>query len=220
MRSAGLLLWLAGIATAGDALDARTHIALVLDIRAEVSAVARDALTVEFARIYSLAQVRLSWHRPGQQVSSNRVVVVRIWPSSPQAPPKALAFTHLSEGEILSFVELDPQRIRHILELARRNLDPDDREELLGRSLGRAVAHEAYHVLANTTSHGKSGITKRFFCVEDFLNDRLDLEEEAIERIESHLGFSVGGEAFRAEEGESPHRVRRIKSAIAPVRAR
>ena len=37
---------------------------------------------------------------------------------------------------------------------------PRDREELLGRALGRVAAHELYHILVGTTEHARSGLSR------------------------------------------------------------
>ncbi len=196
MRKAGILLWAAAVGAA-TAVTPPVHIAVVLDAKIELSRSALEAMKSEFTAIFSLGEVRWSWHRLGEQISSNRLVVVRIWPESNSSPTASLAFTHLSEGTILPFVEFDPARVRRMLEPSLRLLEPDEGDDLLGRSLGRILAHEAYHVLANTTSHG-NGVTKKAFCIRDLLADRLELDARAIALLEAGLGLAHPATGYSA----------------------
>jgi hypothetical protein len=58
----------------------------------------------------------------------------------------------------------------------------------LGRALGRVAAHELYHVLGNTQSHGEAGLAKPSFGTVDLLHpagfaaaDRRRMAEEVLQ---------------------------------------
>lgn len=46
---------------------------------------------------------------------------------------------------------------------------------LLGRALGRVVAHEIYHALARSRYHGQRGVAKRSLTAEDLILGSLRL---------------------------------------------
>jgi hypothetical protein len=201
MRGTGILLWLVA-AAGGEPVEPRTTVAIVIDEKVRVPRRAGEAMRAEFERILALGGVDWKWHRLAERISANRVVVVRVWPLPATTPAATLAFTHISDGAILPFVSFDPARVERLLEAECRLLDPAGCDDLLGRSLGRVLAHEVYHVLADTTSHGRSGVTKGAFRLGDLLAAHLDLGPRAIERIDSQLGG--GGVAIRAAAGETP----------------
>jgi hypothetical protein len=45
------------------------------------------------------------------------------------------------------------------------------REYLYGRAVARVVAHELYHVLMETTDHGRNGLARPNFTVSDLLDE-------------------------------------------------
>lgn len=71
-----------------------------------------------------------------------------------------LAWTYSSDGEMLSFGEVQCDRVRLSLQ---RLYGPDSAEmhsALYGKALARVVAHEMYHMLSNSPAHTKAGVTK------------------------------------------------------------
>ena len=95
--------------------------------------------------------------------------------------PGALGWTHVSDGVILPFSEVDCDRIRGFVQRELLTLHPEEREEVFGRALGRVVAHELYHIFANTGRHGSCGVGKGAFTVQELVGD--DFEFEAQEFI-------------------------------------
>jgi len=83
--------------------------------------------------------------------------------------PGALGWTHISNGVILPFADVDCEGMRNFLQRALRLLSGADRQEAFGRALGRVLAHELYHIFADTTRHGSGGIGKGTYSVQDLL---------------------------------------------------
>ena len=52
----------------------------------------------------------------------------------------------------------------------------EDREEAYGRALGRVLAHELYHIFANTAAHSSSGAGKSKFTVQELLSPEFVFE--------------------------------------------
>ena len=54
---------------------------------------------------------------------------------------------------------------------------------LYGRSMARLLAHEFYHILAQTGGHAPTGIAKARFSTADLLADHFDFETVALDRL-------------------------------------
>src|SRR6185436_19151778 len=63
-----------------------------------------------------------------------------------------LASTKISDGHVLPFSEVECDQIRGFIEPVGTGTPPQ-RERILGRVLGRVVAHELFHLLARTAKH-------------------------------------------------------------------
>ena len=90
--------------------------------------------------------------------------------------PGALGWTHMSDGAILPFSDVDCDRIRGFVQKELLKVAPEDREETFGRAVGRVLAHELYHIFANTTQHGSCGVGKAAYSVSDLLSDDFQFE--------------------------------------------
>jgi hypothetical protein len=113
-----------------------------------------------------LAVVTFKGHCESTRVSS------RPMQSSP------LGWTHISEGAILPFADVDCDGIRSFLQSGLLGVRPADREEIYGRALGRVVAHELYHIFANTQHHGTEGVGKAAYSVQNLLSDDFQFGEK------------------------------------------
>ncbi len=91
--------------------------------------------------------------------------------------PSALGWTHMSDGVILPFSEVDCNRVR---DFVQRVLAPETakvRDELFGKALARVLAHELYHVFGNTTHHASCGVAKASYSVTDLLSRDFQFEK-------------------------------------------
>ncbi len=84
-----------------------------------------------------------------------------------------LGSTWISEGHILPFGQVQCDQIRR--SIAEAGAGP--RDSLLGRAMGRVVAHELFHVLAKTTSHARHGLTKSCYTGTELTTKNFSLEE-------------------------------------------
>jgi hypothetical protein len=89
----------------------------------------------------------------------------------------ALGFTHISDGQILPFAELSCDRLRNFVQGELVVMPMEDREAALGRALGRVLAHELYHIFANTTRHG-AGVSKESYTVRDLTCDDFQFQHK------------------------------------------
>ncbi len=83
-----------------------------------------------------------------------------------------LAFTHTADGRVLPFSEVECDKVRQAIHSAMWGDDYKRANALLGRALGRVLAHELYHVLENTKRHEKEGVNRRSLTARQLISDR------------------------------------------------
>jgi hypothetical protein len=59
------------------------------------------------------------------------------------------------------------------------------RERILGRAMARAIAHEMYHIFAQTTGHESSGIAKASLSLSDLSSAEFDFSPESLRRMQA-----------------------------------
>jgi hypothetical protein len=111
----------------------------------------------------------------------------------------ALGWTHVSDGKILPFVEVDCDRIGAFLESELFALPLLAREKVFQRAIARVVAHELYHVFTQTKEHGPWGVAKAEFSTEELLSDRFQFQSAAAcalrhKGAQDWLQFSIRGQ--------------------------
>ncbi len=85
----------------------------------------------------------------------------------PIAERQALAFTRISDGHILPFSDVECDTIRSYISSRVATAKPSERDRILGRAMGRVVAHEMYHMLASTPEHAQEGVARSFHTRKD-----------------------------------------------------
>lgn len=96
----------------------------------------------------------------------------------------ALGSTWKTDNHVLPYSELQCDRIRRsIAPLAIGNA-PNERESLLGRAMGRVLAHELFHVFANTDKHGHDGVAKPGYTRKDLVADRFEFDAKDVRRMD------------------------------------
>ena len=139
-----------------------------------------DALQEEVASIMAPIGLSFEWRDLGKgshEVSAELAVVtfvgrcdaVGLTTSSRLEGP--LGWTHVSDGQILPFTDISCDRIRQLTQVGLLAFRGEDRAAKYGRALGRVLAHELYHIFANTTRHGSVGVAKESYNMQDLLAD-------------------------------------------------
>jgi hypothetical protein len=109
-----------------------------------------------------------------------------------------LGWTHVSDGAILPFSDVDCERIRAFVQRELLSVRAPDREEAFGRALGRVVAHELYHIFANTARHGSCGVAKAAYTVKELLSNDFQFEEReslALRESKAHSALEMAAHA-------------------------
>lgn len=105
--------------------------------------------------------------------------------------PGALGWTHVSDGVILPFSDVDCDRIRKFLQRELLFHDPAMRNELFGRAVGRVLAHELYHIFGNTEHHGSCGVGKAAYSIQELLSDDFLFEDRESEVLRTRTRTHV-----------------------------
>ena len=129
------------------------------------------------------------------------------------AYPFVLGRTEMTERNIKPFADIYCDAIRAYLARDLRARSPEDRGAAFGRAVGRVVAHELYHIFANTRHHASRGLGKAVCKPQELLADDFEFEKnEAVQlRLEAlralqdvALGKSARRSLSRAAASDVP----------------
>jgi hypothetical protein len=101
----------------------------------------------------------------------------------PEPEGGVLGLTRTADGHVLPFSELECNRIRRSIAPLSFGYSPDEREALLGRAMGRVLAHELFHIFANTDKHGREGVAKTAYTGKDLLAEDFAFEANDLRRM-------------------------------------
>jgi hypothetical protein len=96
-----------------------------------------------------------------------------------------LALTHATDGQILPFAEVNCTRIANSVASALWGGERKKADKLLGRALGRVLAHELYHILGKTHDHNTDGsLAKEAISAKQLIADkRLGFDVRDLQRM-------------------------------------
>ena len=95
-------------------------------------------------------------------------------PAMPTAT--ALADTSISNAHILPFFRVACARV---LQMLGSHVEP----AVLGRALGRVMAHEIYHIVSQTKDHQETGVAKAVFSLADLTAARFEFDAWSLARM-------------------------------------
>ena len=189
MRLFWVCLWPAVLpALGGEAKVPPAPVALYAEFQQPPPRAVLSALQDELAIIMGPVGYRFEWRSlaavRGNEVSAELAVVkfkgrCDVANLDTHAPmPGALGWTHVSDGVVLPFSDVDCGRIRAFIQMGLLGFPAKAREEVFGRAVGRVLAHELYHIFAKTAHHGTNGVAKASYSVHDLLSDDFAFEEQ------------------------------------------
>jgi hypothetical protein len=94
-----------------------------------------------------------------------------------------LAFTYSTDGEIQPFSEVACDRVVAAARSAMSGGDFAHADLLLGRALGRVVAHELVHILSKSGEHGREGVAQPALSGLRLIAPEMHLSPKDLERI-------------------------------------
>jgi hypothetical protein len=148
--------------------EQQSKIILIISFQQELPIASAQAMQLELANIFEPLSIEPEWYRMEEAQGltfPHRLIVVRFTgacaqPSETPVSHGALGHTHMTDGDILPFIEVNCDRVLGFIHhSASKQLLAID-EEVSGVALGRVLAHEIYHVVAGTARHGKTGVTR------------------------------------------------------------
>jgi hypothetical protein len=153
-----------------------------------------DTLRSEVEQIFNDTNVSFDWllYRTGDSTPvMERVVVVRIRGlchasgltgiERPECD-SPLGFTHSVDRQLLPFVEVSCDHVR-ALTFLRRLPQLQPAAIVFGRALGRVLAHEIYHVLAETTEHAEDGVARSHLTCSDLTCPYLGFDKQSLRKL-------------------------------------
>lgn len=164
-----------------------------------------DAMKREAEAIVEPAGLTLEWQaletRPAD-MSSERLAVVRLkGDCGIQARPgqlsdrDPLASTHAHGDRVLPFTELRCDTLTAMLGGAVPGEPRLIREKMVGRAMGRVLAHELYHILGQVKRHASAGAAKSCFQVRDLVADSFRFDAYTLAMLQRDAPSSdVGAE--------------------------
>ena len=164
-------------------VEAASPVTLVLNFDAGYSAKSVDAMKREVASIVSESGMTVDWRLLGDvgpaETFENLFVVRFRGACLMQPAPYSMdergyyAFTHISDGDVLPFSEVECGKISNSIRPAMSKRQWRERDSILGRALGRVLAHELFHMLAKTEHHAEQGVTRSALSPAQLIADKL-----------------------------------------------
>ena len=99
----------------------------------------------------------------------------------------SLGTTYVSGGQVYPFCRVDCDALLASMAPALASMEPAERDLVYGRAAGRVLAHELYHVLANTQQHASSGVAQGSFSLEDLLAYSLHFHKDQASKLRTKL---------------------------------
>jgi hypothetical protein len=169
---------------------------VILDFKGPHSQTSVKEMEREAGLILKSSGIRLGWRILGEDPTAayNSLVVMTF--TGPcqydPAPPRydesgPLALTRITDGEILPFGEVDCARLASSVHYAMSGGDYSRADKLVGRAMGRVVAHELVHMLTKSTRHGSEGVEKASLSGKQLIEESLPLSLFDIDRLKQEL---------------------------------
>jgi hypothetical protein len=216
MKSLLLCLVLTSLSAHGGQQGAQlAPIALYTEFQQQPSASVQESLQTEVESIMAPMGLNFNWlelaNSDGKQVAVELAVIKfkgrcdvsgLIAHDSNSGP---LGWTHVSDGVILPFADVDCSSVRGFVQKELLFSHPEEREQLFGRALGRVLAHELYHIFANTKRHGSEGVGREFYSVHDLLSSDFQFqarESMALINSKAHAALANSSNISSSDEAD------------------
>jgi hypothetical protein len=129
---------------------------------------------------------------PSQAVSGMLIVVKLVGHCDMDGSPAfletgPLGWAHEVDGTMLPFSDLACENLRGAVEAAIADGNPARANVLLGRAMGRVLAHELYHIVADTSEHGHEGVAQAALTPRELTSGQLELRPSELSAVASGL---------------------------------
>jgi hypothetical protein len=167
-------------------------ITIVLDFQGPRSEQSVAEMKREFAGIMKDSTLRFDfrWRSQASEEALTDLVLVRFTGKCVLEPVGYLydergpmAFTYSTDGIVQPFSEVACDKVTSAVRSAMAGSDFANADILLGRALGRVLAHEVVHMLSKSGAHGRTGVAKTALSGSQLIAPELRLGPEDVERI-------------------------------------
>jgi hypothetical protein len=170
---------------------------VLLDFRGPHSRASLTEMKRESGLILRSSGVELDWKMLGEDpFATYSDLVVMTFKGSCEfepAPPRydelgpigPLAMTKTTNGEVQPFGEVDCTRVVNAARGAMSQEDFARGDLLIGRAMGRVVAHELVHMLTKSSQHGTEGVEKSALSGRQLIASWLPLSAFDIDRLKA-----------------------------------
>jgi hypothetical protein len=159
------------------------QLAIVYSFSRGASPIAFSAMKRELELLFHIPGLRIEWrdleNSPAGETFDHLAVVrfrgecrMDVLTKPPRSDP--LGFAHSTAGAILPFAEINCESIRNLIRPVIARESSPKMDYFLGRAMARVLAHELYHILAQTRSHSGDGIAQAVFNARDLVTSRLE----------------------------------------------
>ncbi len=171
-------------------------VAVVLDFDQDFSPTSLVYMEREIESIFNNCAIHVRWRLLDESTSKeafNHLVMARFKGACRNEDGEdagrshTLAITHVAEGEILPFSEVDCDRVRRFVQPQIAQEAHPKRDMLLGKALGRVLAHELYHVLTRSKRHAETGLAKATLSLHDLVGNQLRFDRQDADNMRRSL---------------------------------
>jgi hypothetical protein len=174
-------------------VKAAPPVTLVLQFDQPFSPQSLNVMEDEVASIVSESGIKIEWRLLTDIRSSDTfetLVVVRFHGACNMEPARPspnertyYGFTYISDGSVLPFSEVECDKVSNSIRPAMSKQQWQDRDAILGRALGRVLAHELFHMLAKTQHHADEGVTKSALSPAQLVSNKLSMAPADLEKL-------------------------------------
>jgi hypothetical protein len=187
--------WICAIAFLTGSCAFGEGITIVLDFQGPRSEQSIAEMKREFAGIMKDTALRFDfrWRNEASKEALSDLLVVRFTGKCVLEPAGYLydergpmAFTYSTDGVVQPFSEVACDKVTSAVRSAMFGGDFGNADVLLGRALGRVLAHEVVHILSKSGAHGRTGVARTSLSGSQLIAPQLRLEAADVERIHLH----------------------------------
>lgn len=152
-----------------------------------------DSMKREMSALFAKTPYRFEWRRLEEATEIGPVpnlVVLRLrgdcrmtYPFPPMDEQGLFAWTEVTDGVVLPFSTVDCDRVRNAVSTAVWGGERKRGEELLGRALGRILAHELFHIFSKSGAHTAKGLAKRAVTGAELIANDTVFHPEDLHRL-------------------------------------
>ena len=169
---------------------------VILDFKGAHAGASVSEMEREAGLIMKSSGVQLDWRLAGDRsLHYDNLVVMTFRGSCGFGPPARryyepgpYASTRITDGEVQPFGDVDCDRVAATAgDAMAEDTDYLRGDQLVGRALGRVVAHELVHMLTRSNRHGSEGVAKASLSGKELIEESLTLSMPDIERVKKEL---------------------------------